>query len=85
MQYMLTEQEYLDLKNGIESERLKLKDTIQRLCVEVAMNKPVKFWGNKTADVWGCPIHSDSDETYSYCDECPVQNDCPEEYKRWSK
>ena len=82
MQRLLTEEEYQELLNKIEFEKNKANEIIQKLCTEVANHKPVKFWGNKEALVWGCGIEDDED---AYCDECPVQDVCPEPYKRWSK
>ena len=84
MDYVLNQEEYDELKNGIEKEREAVKETLQRLCAEVAIYKPIKFWNNAIPSPWGCWQNGGS-SIGGYCDECPVQDDCPEEYKRWSK
>lgn len=85
MQYLLTEEEYNSLKNGIENNRIEIYDTIQELCVQVAELKPVLFWGREEPEIWGCCKHSDNENNYGYCDECPAQSACPDEHKLWSK
>ena len=79
MQYLLTETEYREIKDHMNYEKI-----IQKLCVQVAENKPVLFWSNEIAEIWGCHIHG-VDNNYGYCDKCPVQDVCPEKRKKWSK
>lgn len=83
MQYILNEQEYHELQTAVERGKFDQKRLIQKLCTEVAVHKPVIFWGRDTAEPWGC-IHSD-DKNMGYCDDCPVQAECPTEFKKWSK
>jgi len=87
MQYILSEDEYSKLKNTIKKERQDLRGTFQHLCSEVARNKPIKFWGNDEAKIWGCILQSDDENAImtEHCDECPVQQLCPNDCKSWSQ
>ena len=81
MQYILTEQEYNDLK---AKQKLSLNlqtDKLQAVCTKIANEYPIKFWGREEASPWGCVFT----ETDWYCDQCPVQEICPNEFKEWSK
>ena len=78
VQYVFTKDEYELMKRKHDSK-------VQNLCVMVAENVPVKFWGNKEAKIWGCCVHGTTGKSFGYCDECPSQKDCPEKCKRWSK
>jgi hypothetical protein len=82
MQYVLTNEEYEELKNRPELVRQSFKAVVQDLCIQVCDNMPIKFWENKDARVWGC---WKTDKAREYCDECPVTGQCPEKHKRWSK
>lgn len=88
MQYILTEGEYLELSEA-SSLVSKSKDVqIQELCTRVANSEPVNFWGNEEAEIWGCILNDSDDDNLTsagYCDECPVQDLCPNEHKKWSK
>lgn len=100
MQYILTEEEYKELKAAQELNVMVNKKKLQRLCTKIANTMPIFYWNKKEAEIWGC-IHNEEIESdkwedvtkpgkevmYSseYCDECPVQDICPTEYKRWSK
>ncbi|QMV28968.1 hypothetical protein AP1_0261 [Aeromonas phage AP1] len=100
MQYILTEEEYKELKAVKKRNVMENKKKLQQLCTKIANTMPIFYWGKEEADIWGC-IHNeeiDPDEwedvtvpgkevmhTSGYCDECPVQDICPTEYKRWSK
>ncbi|QAX97769.1 hypothetical protein ASswx1_124 [Aeromonas phage Asswx_1] len=100
MQYILTEEEYKELKAVQKRNVMDNKKQLQQLCTKIANTMPIFYWGKEEADIWGC-IHNeeiDPDEwedvtipgkevmhTSGYCDECPVQDICPTEYKRWSK
>ena len=84
MQYLLTEQEYNDLITRGKKAEEKQKEILQDLCTKVADHMPV-LWGwskDEKPKVWQC-IHSVEGEWY--CDSCPVQKVCPEQYKHWSK
>ena len=75
MQYLLTEEEYWELKSKNEKAAEKLKATIQDLCTRVADNEPVDvYWNEEAKEPWGC-ILTKKDEWY--CDKCPVQKACP--------
>jgi len=82
MQYILTEEEYTALKNEGKKAKQALKDTLQDLCTQVCNLKPVKYWNNEKAKIWGC---TRTIEGEWYCDECPVMKLCPYEYKKFSK
>lgn len=83
MQYILTEKEYSELRLKKVYDIGLSKDKLQTLCTKIANEMPIKFWGNKEAEIWGC-ILSDGGGP-GYCDECPVQDICPETNKGWSK
>ena len=82
MKYILSQNEYDVLSSKPDRVREALTAVIQDLCTKVCDNMPIKFWGNEEAKTWGC-IKTSSNEWY--CDECPVQEQCPQEYKHWSK
>lgn len=81
MQYILTEEEYKDLKvKAGRAARLPNEKTWQELCTRIADTMPVLWgWSTYCGEVeepkpWGC-IHSKATEWY--CDSCPVQELCP--------
>jgi hypothetical protein len=84
MQYILSQQEYDELRS-IQKRRIALSDKrLQTLCTKIADTMPVK-WGWETPDVakpWGCILSVDHEW---YCDQCPVQEICPNVSKAWSK
>lgn len=80
MQHILTEEEYKELVAAAKGTQLK--STILALCRQVATYKPVIYWGNEKAAPWGCILNNGSKRC---CDECPVQDVCPHDEKRWSK
>ncbi len=82
MQYILTQEEYDELKQTHEDFELKKTRKLQVLCTKIANEMPIKYWGNKEAQPWGCKLNQNPDT--EYCDECPVQSICPEP-KSWSK
>lgn len=92
MQYLLTSNEYHELKDLGDKELAAIKATLQDLCTKVADHMPVKWgWGppygedGKSLDVpkpWGCILSTDREW---YCDKCPVRQVCPYERKNWSK
>jgi len=50
----------------------------------IACNIKIPNSYDKTLYIHGC-VKSDEENKCDYCDKCIVQNDCPYEYKRWSK
>lgn len=97
MQYLLTEEEYNNLKTRRAYEIRMSKDKLQKLCTKICDTMPVDWgWGGKGQEKnikpWGCIItaqkraEEEGDHCHEwYCDECPVQDICPKEYKSWSK
>jgi hypothetical protein len=83
MQYILTVDEY----NGLLKRKKILEDEntqkLQNLCSKIACEMPIKFWNNTEATPWGCILVPES--RIEYCDECPVQEICPKQYKSWSQ
>jgi hypothetical protein len=85
MQYLLTKQEYDELvARGIEKTQSDTK-ILQDLCSKVADYMPTqKPWNWKEGDPlqpYRCVLTSNNE----YCDDCPVRNACPNQYKYWSK
>ena len=84
MQYILTEDEYLSIKNHARDERDALRNVLQDLCTKVADNMSI-YWGwgvPEDPKPWGCILTKTGGW---YCDKCPVKKVCPHESKRWSK
>lgn len=83
MQYLLTKEEYDNLAEAGEREKKRLRETIQDLCTKVADNMPIEWgWGRPEPKPWGCILSTKSEW---YCDQCPVEKDCPCTRKEWSK
>lgn len=83
MQYLLTQEEYDILLNKAINKEKELKDTIQDLCTKVCDNMPIKLdWGEPEMRPWKCILTLSEDW---YCDQCPVQDVCPNDFKNWSK
>lgn len=80
MQYILTAEEFQQLTSVGDRAKAELKETLQRLCTDVANHKPILYWNNKEPRVWGCILIK-----ASYCDCCPVRGICPYENKQFSK
>jgi hypothetical protein len=81
MMYILTQEEYDALeikKRQANSEATKI---LQDLCTRVANSEPVKE-GWYAGKPWGCIL---TKEEEWYCDDCPVQEVCPKNWKRYSK
>lgn len=88
MQFLLSEEEYNQLKNKQIELQEKDKKKLQTFCTMVANNLPVKFWGRKEATIWGCILNKVLDgepASCGYCDECPSVNICPCDRKDFSK
>jgi len=85
MQYILNEAEYAALKAQITAAETKEKDKVQKLCSLVASYKPVaRDWSDdKTPKPWGCIRNEEGNP--GYCDDCPVDHECPYEHKEWSQ
>lgn len=84
MQYILTEEEYTELKAKQKHDIGLSVAKLQKLCTKIANEMPVIFWGRKEASPWGCKLSDDHGDEW-YCDECPVQSICPSTDKDWSK
>ena len=79
MQYLLSQAELDALKNEAANERDELRETLQDLCTQVAIHKPVALsW-----TPFGCVLDKESDT--DYCDACPVRHACPNPNKPYSK
>ena len=83
MKYILTQDELESLRMKKSIAKKANKELIQDLCTQVCNHKIVKFWGSRE-EPWGC-ILNEKGNGKGYCDECPVQDVCPHEYKKWSK
>lgn len=81
MKYVLSQEEYDELVNRGAKREKALEATLQDLCTRVANSEPVKE-GWYAGKPWGCIL---SVEHEWYCDDCPVQDVCPREWKEWSK
>lgn len=82
MKYLL-DQEELDAlnKRANAAKGYPTKEKLQEFCTMVANSLPVQG-GWMDGKVWGC-ILTEEDEWY--CDSCPAQDICPNDYKSWSK
>ena len=81
MQYLLTPEEYEALKNAGANEKTRLEAVLQDLCTKVADHMPVAGYPRE-GKPWGC-IKTVKHEWY--CDQCPVRQVCPNQWKEWSK
>lgn len=79
MQYLLSQEEFDELKAKAAILDTQTVAKIQSLCTKVAENMPVDVGGKLKP--WGCILPGKS----GVCDGCPVQEECPYPYKRWSK
>jgi len=88
MQFLLSEKEYKELLESKDRAAKQSTDVLQDLCTKVADPMPVRWtWGDGKLNPkpWGCTITAIENEAEWCCDECPVQNVCPNENKEWSK
>lgn len=87
MQYILTQEEYVAMKQRQEVSLNLSKTKLQQLCTNIADNMPVKVNWRESAHPtpWGCIITYAAKGEEHYCDECPVREICPREYKEYSK
>ena len=81
MMYVLTRKELDKLEAAPGEVGDELTEKIQELCTRVADHEILKT-GWRKGQPWGC-IHSTEDEWH--CDDCPVLDLCPEQFKSWSK
>lgn len=86
MNYLLTQQEYDDLRREKQSRTDKQKDELQALCTLAAQHIPVVLeWSRgEPPRPWGC-ILGPREQDPGYCDKCPAADICPHERKEWSK
>lgn len=84
MQYVLTQEEYDALRAKQALDLGMKKDQLQKLCTRIADDMPVsvKWIDNGNPHPWGCILTTKYEH---YCDDCPVQEICPNEDKEWSK
>ena len=83
MQYILSQEEYDALRKKQEKEISLSEKKLQKLCTEIADTMPIQWgWGQPEPKPWGCIFTQEDDW---YCDQCPVQDICPNPYKHWSK
>ena len=55
MQYILTQEEYDNLKKKQKTEFQLSKNNLQNLCTKIANNMPVDWgWGENNPKPWGC-------------------------------
>lgn len=81
MMYILTQEEFDELQKKKEQITKDAQKVLQELCTRVA-DSEILTKGWMKGSPWGC-IHSSDGEWY--CDDCPVQDFCPEQYKQWSQ
>lgn len=79
MQYLLTEEEYRELKRKADGKEEESR--LQVLCTFVANRLQVPGWGAQNQP-WGCILSTTREHV---CDHCPVQDYCPYPDKVWSK
>ena len=83
MQFILSQEEYDALKAKRAAEDKAAKDTLQKLCTMVADHMPLEEpnWEGKRIP-WRCILSCEGEH---FCDHCPVEEMCPNEYKHWSQ
>jgi len=81
MQYLLTEEEYSKIKCAHETTVNILTNQINCLCQRIADTEPFEH-PSGIIEPYKCIKSIGADW---YCDNCPVQQWCRYEYKRWSK
>jgi len=88
MKYILSEEEYQDLKRLQDDYSEKKKSELIDFCMLAAKHIPVpRPWMGDDADEqpWGCILDGESDMWMGYCDDCPATEICPYESKNWSQ
>ena len=88
MQYILSEEEMAEVR-ALKERTRSLPDLVklQEMCTKIADEWPTwRGWNNELGpEPWGCVITYEGNGHEHYCDECPVQDICPMEFKSWSK
>ena len=84
MQFLLSQEEFDELKARKAADDKATKETLQKLCTMVADHMPIDIpsWPGWKRGPWKCVINSKNEH---YCDHCPVEEICPNEYKHWSQ
>jgi len=88
MQYLLSEEEYNELKDKSYLLSKETKEKLFKVCQLACNNVPVHVsWADEDNEdePWMCIISGAGNVCDSYCDECPVQKECPYDNKQWSK
>lgn len=88
MQYILSEEEFKDLKGEKNARNEEFNKKLQVLCTLAAKHVPVQSyigWNfdtrtNNVNKAWGCIL----DGSNGYCDYCPSRNICPYDKKKYS-
>lgn len=84
MQYILTKDKLNEIHEKYKTQIKELKDQLLQTCILAANNISVEYLSNKI--IWGCILNMSSNNNRPrYCDAYPVQEQCPYEYKQWSK
>lgn len=84
MQFLLTADELDELKSANAKAEAEAAAVLQDLCTKVADHMPVIVpWAkDDPPKPWGCVLTVNGEH---YCDHCPVQEQCPNKFKEWSK
>jgi hypothetical protein len=81
MMYILTQEEFDALQEKKRKITEDARNVLQDLCTRVANSEPVKE-GWYAGKPWGCIL---TEKGEWYCDDCPVQDVCPKDFKEWSQ
>jgi len=86
MQYILTQEEFDQLKSDQEQRLAVDLGKLQRLCTKICNEMPVEWgWGGDPKP-WGCMLTKENEFDEEWCcDRCPVATICPCVDKRWSQ
>jgi hypothetical protein len=84
MQYILTEYEYLILKQEPLDIQREADRVIADLCKQVADHFPIEQSWKEEKEPWVC-IRSMCDGEEHCCGRCPVQDICTYKHKEWSQ
>lgn len=88
MQYILDETEMEEVRKLRDSLKfLPSVEKLQKMCTKIADEWPAwRGWdGKDEPKPWGCIITERENGQEWYCDDCPVQNICPNQYKEWGQ
>ena len=85
MQYILTEAEFSELRDGHQTRARSSHKDWQDFCTLAALHIPVKReWAPDAAPKpWGCILVEENNPRY--CDRCPAREVCPNKNKEFSK